>query len=60
MGDIYDSYFEWRDEQDKKKDLEIEEKKKYLDTLSFEEKVEIMFSQFKQDEIGSIWKRYSR
>lgn len=58
MGDINDSYFEWQDAQDKKRNLEIEEKKKYLETLSFEEKVEIMFKQFEKDEIGRI--RYSR
>jgi hypothetical protein len=60
MGDVNDSYFEWSDEQDRKRDLEIEEKKKYLFGLSFEEKIEVMFKQFTKDEIERIWKRYCR
>lgn len=58
MGDVNDAYFKWSDEQDKKRNLEIDEKKKYLAELSLEEKVEVMFKQFSEDEIKRIWSRY--
>lgn len=60
MGDINDSYFDWSEEQNKKRKAEIEEMKLYLGNLSFEEKVEIMFKQFTSDEISRIWKKYQR
>ena len=60
MGDVNDAYFDWSSEQDKKRNLEIDERIKYLDSLTFEEKFKVMFNQFKKDEEYRIWKQYLR
>lgn len=58
MGDINDDWYESRSLEAKRRDKEIKDRLKYLNELTFEQKIDIMFEQYKKDEQNRIWDKY--
>ena len=56
MGDRNDAYYEESRLLEKQTKNDIDDRLNYLNKLTFEQKVEIMFEQFKKDEKARIIK----